>query len=224
MLCGMRAPPKEISTPAKRSNLPPSPKPYFVAVAGARGGVSLGYRKPRRGAGTWIAKLVVDGRRAEGVIGQADDQGSSEEAFGYRKAVAAAIEWAGQRKAFHDAQPAGSRTATRTVRGAVERYLEKRASKPAGDGDARSRLTLHVLSDAAFAEIPLSKLRSEHFDKWRAGLPHHLASSTINRLLNDLRAGLNDASERYRREMPATLWMPPSPHTGLMRTTKAPRL
>lgn len=195
----------DISTPSKRASLPPAPKPYFVAVAGSRGGVSLGYRKPRRGAGSWVAKLVLEGRRAEASIAEADDAGAGPEAIGYRKAVSAAIEWAQQRKALNDATPAGAPAPVRTVASAVESYLEKRARKPAGAKDATSRLTLHVLSNETFAARPLSKLRSEHFDEWRTGLPSDLAPSTVNRLLNDLRAALNDAAERYRRELPGTL-------------------
>lgn len=204
MICGMTSMP-DISTPSKRANLPPSSKPYFVAVAGQRGGVSLGYRKPRRGTGAWIAKLALEGRRAEASIAQADDIGAGPEAVGYRKALSAAIEWAQQRKALHDATPAGAPAPIRTVASAVKSYIEKRARKPAGAKDAESRLTLHVLSDETFAARLLSKLRSEHFDEWRAGLSAGLAASTINRLLNDVRAALNDAAERYRRELPGTL-------------------
>jgi integrase len=204
MICGMRA---EFDTPAKRLKLPPRRSPYFTEVGGSRGGVSLGYRRQVNGPGSWIGKFVHAGRRVEARLGEADDLEASAESIGYRKAVAAAIEWAERQKAAHDASPDRTRRAVRTVQSAVEEYLLFRERKPAGARDARSRLTRHVLADAEFAALPLAKLRAERIEVWRSSLSrlHPVSPSTINRLLNDVRAALNAAAERYRRELPATL-------------------
>ena len=55
--------------------------------------MSLGYRKPLRGVGGWVAKIVVEGGRAEERIGDADDDEAGSGALAYRAAVAAALEW-----------------------------------------------------------------------------------------------------------------------------------
>lgn len=78
-----------------------------------------------------------------------------------------------------------------------------------------------MLSDAEFAVLPLAKLRASDLESWRGRLPitglveleevegedaqKPIAPATVNRLMNDLRAALNDAAERHRREMPAHL-------------------
>jgi integrase len=83
----------------------------------------------------------------------------------------------------------------------------------------------HVLSDKAFADTPLAKLRASTIEEWRAKLPVRLCSeqplprentrlgrwdrplsaATLNRLMNDLRAALNSAAEKHRRELPPYL-------------------
>jgi hypothetical protein len=45
--------------------LPPRKNPYWVGISGGRGGLSLGYRKPNAGAGSWIVKAAIDGARIE---------------------------------------------------------------------------------------------------------------------------------------------------------------
>lgn len=211
-------------TPVKRGKLAARRSPYFVSIGGSRGGVSLGYRRHLRGAGSWIAKLVHDGRRSEARLGEADDAGAGPEAVTYRKAVAAAIDWAEQQKAAQDEAPRGRKAATRTVKSAIEDYLAFRERKPAGARDARSRLELHVLKDEEFAATPLAKLRAEKIDRWRSALPAELAPSTVNRLLNDARAALNSAAERFRRELPATLPLEIKVGTRALPAAGTPRM
>lgn len=218
----------DIDTAPKRARLLSRKNPYWQGVSGGRGGVSLGYRKPAGGAGTWIAKIVVAGERSEERLGLANDDGAPADALPYRVAVAAALEWSGRQHAAMQAR-AEAPNADRepTVRIAVEAYIRKRKKKSLVTGkDAESRLTLHVLSNQKFADAKLSKLRSSTIEDWREGLPirdaqadddetehketgedeaprRFLAPSTVNRLLNDLRAALNDAAVKYRRQLPA---------------------
>jgi integrase len=103
------------------------------------------------------------------------------------------------------------------VSSAVEDYVKQRQERALqSDPHLGSGLRKHVLGDAEFASIPLAKLRQHHFDAWRARLPlrgsvseyddrRTIGRSTYNRLLNDLRAALNEAFERGRRELPPQL-------------------
>jgi hypothetical protein len=76
----------DIDTPSKRARLSARKNPHWRGVSGGRGGVSLGYRKPTRGAGSWIAKVVFEGRRLEERLGESDDGGAGPGALTYRAA------------------------------------------------------------------------------------------------------------------------------------------
>ncbi|RWG08266.1 MAG: integrase [Mesorhizobium sp.] len=210
----------KIDSPSKRGRLDPRKNPYWTGVSGGRGGVSLGYRKPSRGAGVWIAKMVADGHRVEEKLGSADDDGAPAGALTYRSAVTAALDWS--KRQYAAAQSAASGSSIPTVRSAVDNYVAKRKKRSAREGgNAEGRLTRHVLSDAGFANLALVKLRASDLEGWRGRLrisgfveldedegednPKPIAPSTVNRLMNDLRAALNDAAERHRRQLPAHL-------------------
>jgi len=207
----------DIDSPSKRGRLAPRKNPYWQGVSGGRGGVSLGYRKPARGAGVWIAKIVADGHRAEERLGAADDDGSpAAGALTYRSAVTAALEWSKRQYEASQASAAGS--SIPTVQTAVAGYVVERKKRSAREGgNAEGRLTRHVLADEQFAGLPLAKLRASDIQAWRGRLPisgfveidedgpEPIAPATVNRLMNDLRAALNGAAERHRRELPAHL-------------------
>lgn len=203
----------DIDSPSKRARLPARRNPYWLGVSGGRGGVSLGYRKPIKGQGAWIAKVVIDGNRVEEKIGLADDDGAGIGALNYRSAVAAALTWSQQQNASIQARAtSGMDRRGPTVRNAIERYVSIRKSHSERDGkNAEGRLRKHVLSDDEFADLALAKLRSSDIHSWRQRATSDrdekpaLQPSTLNRLLNDLRAALNAAvADRYR-ELPASL-------------------
>lgn len=77
---------------------------------------------------------------------------------------------------------------------------EARGQAPAAD--VRQRLTKHVLS-APLAEKHLHSLMERDLSKWREGLPKSLASGTVRRIVNDLKAALNAAAVRHRARLPA---------------------
>ena len=159
----------EIDTAAKRARLAPRKNPYWRGIAGGRGGVSLGYRRAAVGAGAWIAKMVVEGRRVEERIGLADDAGCTSTAIGYRAAVALALEWSVRQYAALEAAGAAEPKRRPTVKTAVEAYIKVRKARSERHGKiAEGSLTKHVLSDAAFANTPLWKLRATAFEEWRA--------------------------------------------------------
>ncbi|WP_046862727.1 tyrosine-type recombinase/integrase [Microvirga massiliensis] len=190
-----------IDTPPKRAKLAPGKNPYWLGIGHGRGGLYLGYRKPVRGAGTWVAKIVQNSRRAEERIGMADDAGAPPEALAFAAAKRAALAWAEARERAFAALDAGDANGlTLTVRDAVNAYITTREARSLRAGrDARSRLTLHVLADPKIADLRLSSLTASALKAWRSRLAPDLQPSTVNRLLNDLRAALNAAIEEHRR-------------------------
>jgi integrase len=206
----------DIDSAAKRAKLKPGKNPYWHGVSGGRGGVSLGYRKPLRGPGAWVAKTVIDKARFEDRIGDADDEGCGGGALSYVDAVGRALDWAKRQQAVR------ASTDAPTVRSAVEAYIKKREQRgKRTGGNAKSRLTLYVLGgerrpgrrpsgDAApapgtkFSATKLAKLRASTIEDWRATLPANMKPASLNRLLADLRAALNDAVVKHRRELPGS--------------------
>lgn len=212
----------DIDTVSKRARLEARKNPYWQGVSGGRGGVSLGYRKPAgRGAGAWVAKIVIDGNRVEEKLGLADDDSAPAGAINFKAAVVAALDWSRRQHATIEArQEPGSSGRGPTVRSAIDAYITARTKRSAQDGkNAGGRLAKHVLSDAAFADAPLAKIRATTIQSWRSRLrvagdvvdqdgdagAKPLAKSTLNRLLNDLRAALNASAEANRRELPPHL-------------------
>jgi integrase len=204
----------EIDTIPKRARLPSRKNPYWTGISGGRGGVSLGYRKPARGTGSWIAKIVLDGQRIEERLGHADDDGAAPGSLGYRAAVTAALHWSKRQHAGIEGRKETASTGRGpTVGSAVDAYIAARTNRsPKTGANAKSRLTQHVLSDEGFSGTLLSKLRAGTIEAWRTRITddinagvRRLAPATLNRLLNDLRAALNAAAEKHRRELPAYL-------------------
>ncbi|MEO5760343.1 MAG: integrase [Mesorhizobium sp.] len=207
----------DIDSPSKRGRLAPRKNPYWQGISGGRGGVSLGYRKPAQGSGVWIAKVVAEGHRVEEKLGAADDDGApAAGALTYRSAVTAALDWS--KRQYEAGQAAAAGSTAPTVRTAVAGYVVERKKRSAREGgNAEGRLTRHVLADKEFAGLPLAKLRASDIENWRGRLPlkgvveiaedgpELIAPATVNRLMNDLRAALNGAAERHRRELPAYL-------------------
>lgn len=209
----------EADTISKRAKLKARKNPYWFGVGGGRGGVSLGYRKLAKGPGVWIAKVVVEGNRLDERLGAADDDKAPAEAMGFKAAVVAALDWSRRQHATIEARlEAGTTGKGPTVRTAVELYGAIRAKRSTSDSkNASGRLAKHVLSDPAFADLPLTKLRAGSVQAWRSrlnvsghenveqGAGQPMAPSTVNRLLSDLRAALNASAETHRRELPPHL-------------------
>ena len=203
------ATPSFIDTIAKRARLADAKNPYWQGVAGGRGGVSLGYRKPKRGPGTWVVKIVLDGHRLEERLAPADDAGAAHDALSYPNAVKAALDWAKvQAGVIESRSEAGDPEAGErpTVASAMAAYAIVHAEKtgqPASymGGTFRN----HVLSDPAFAGTALDKLSAAKIQKWRRGLSSDLTPRGVNWTLTQVRAALNHAAGVHRRTMPAAL-------------------
>ncbi len=218
-----------IDTPAKRSRLRPRKNPYWLGISGGRGGLSLGFRRTIKGEGIWVAKIVIEGQRIEERIGTADGDQALPGALSFTGATEAVLAWGKQQVA--SVRAAGELAAAKkipTVLLAVEAYADMRKARagrgadqaegpPAATGAAleihkpravkgagsQGSLKLHVTNDPVFAKVQLAKLEAQNIEDWRASLPQDLKPSSKNRILNDLRAALNAAAAKYRRQLPA---------------------
>jgi integrase len=190
-----------VDSPAKRGRLAARRNPYWQPCGPKRGGLSLGYRKPERGAGAWIARLIRDGERIEHRLGEADDAGAGPDALAYARAVSAAMEW-GARQTAANADAKRGDGSPLTVRAAVTAYLAERKARNLRHGrNAETRLTKRLLSDRKLADRPLAKLTESDLASWARGLTG-MEPASVARLLNDARAALNRAHDLHHRALP----------------------
>lgn len=191
-----------IDTAAKRAKLAVRKNPYWQGIGGGRGGLSLGYRRAAKGNGSWVAKVVIDRRRVEERIGIADDAGAAAGALNYATAVAAALEWGKQQAvSIQHIVTAEADAQVPSVRLAIETYMLARRTQ-AGKKGTENCLARFVLSHS-IADVRLARLTAEDIINWRDQLPNTRTPSSKNRLMADLRAALNAAATKYRRELPA---------------------
>jgi integrase len=140
-----------------RSRLKANGQPYY---RGLEPGLHLGYRKPRAGAGKWLARHNVEGKYSYHPLGTADDFGDPDGTIilSYKQAQDAA------RKIL--AEQAGRGVGT--VGDAVETYIRSL------EAEGRARTSMAVLRCSANAHIlptlghiELAKLTSEQLGRWR---------------------------------------------------------
>jgi integrase len=195
-----------LSTPSKRVRLPVSKSPVWVSADNERrGGVKLGYRKGARG-GSWVAKLVEGGRRAETTLGAADDDGAAS-SMSYREASEAARAWGkAERERIANSAATEAETRPATVGDALNEYIAARTRRdPVNGRNAQYRLGRHALADKMLTGVQLRRLTERDLAAWRARLPQDLAPATLNRMLNDIRAALNAHIVTNWRALPASL-------------------
>lgn len=174
----------------------------------------LGYRKGKR-SGAWFVRWRNhhDGANyKQAPVGVANDINDkfAEGTLTFEQAATQAREYVTRSRTEAAAQAAGPAP---TVRTAVETYIKERNardSRRAGRdvrSDAGHRLRRYVLGQeergnqeaveaASLAAIHLHALREGDLLKWRENLPVELKATTKQRLINDLKAGLNAAWPR----------------------------
>lgn len=174
-----------LTTPNARKGLPVGNHWRSVSAD-----VHLGYRKGKR-AGRWFVRWrLPDGRYKQESIGAADDGLSADgvETLNFEQAKSRAAQHVEQeRQRERDA----GKEPIPTVREVVETYAAKRKARAekqegARPRDASGRLALHVL-EKPLANKRLDTLSDEDLSDWRADLPETLATSSIQRIVNDLR-------------------------------------
>jgi integrase len=191
--------------------------------------VHLGYRKGKRG-GSWLVRWYLgNGRYRQQPLGVADDE-LSEGTLDYNGAVKAAK---GKVDAARLEAKANADGPLLTVRRAVEAYIAERDRRDTARkgrevrSDARSRLGRYVVGVPArgkrktvppspLANIPLHALDEVQLQTWRSALPATLKAATKQRLINDLKAALNEAYATNRKRLPVTV---PSTIKHALRST-----
>ncbi|WP_167484004.1 tyrosine-type recombinase/integrase [Mesorhizobium tamadayense] len=149
-----------------------------------------------------------DYRQAQ--IGVADDELAADgiDVYDFEQARRAALTKIGALRSDDRALAEGPPP---TVRMVVEAYVlsrdahERELSEDGRlRGDARQRLTRHVLADE-IADLPLKALTEEGLLSWRSRRSPGLSGATMRRIQNDFRAALNLAARQYRSRLPADL-------------------
>lgn len=179
--------------------------------------VHLGYRKGKRG-GVWLVRWRNGTGYRQERLGTADDE-IAEGTLTYSDAVMAGRETVAV--ARREARAAADGPA-QTVRTAVATYIairDARDTERAGRAvrsTAASRLELHVLgreakgkrpaiAGTALADTALHDLDEGKLMAWRDSLPSDMKATTRKRLINDLKAALNNACTAHRQKLPHTL-------------------
>jgi integrase len=167
----------------------------------------LGYRKGARG-GRWLVRWYKGEQSyTQATLATADDALSADgiDVLTFEQAVVRAKNHVQKQRAMERAAAAGP---VPTVQDAIADYLQVREAREddargaARKRDARSRLTLHV-SGTELAGVALSLLSRADLRKWLGKLPEEFSPSTVRRLVNDLKAALNQAGRRHRDTLPA---------------------
>lgn len=194
-----RPPRSQAGQPIKARSVQPTPKPVLGACGAARGGLSLGYRKPNHGAGAWIVRLIQSGRRVENRRSGADDP-AAVHGLSYGQAVAAAIAWAATPAALG---PTGQAFPPLTIRSAVADYVGDRKKRDVQHGrNAETRLAKWLLADDRLADRALPEIDESDLATWAKAVAA-TAPATVGRLFNDVKAALNRVHDIHHRALPA---------------------
>jgi hypothetical protein len=151
-----------LSTRAARGRLQSRNKPYFRAL---EPGLHLGYRKPVKGAGKWLARHYVGGERYETeTLGIADDYSDADGVaiLSYKQAQDAA------RARMVDRAHAAAGKGPYTVAAATGDYLDYIEGRGQTTTDARYRIDALILPELGETEV--SALTTDRLRKWHAGL------------------------------------------------------
>jgi integrase len=213
----------DFDTPAKRVRLKPRKNPYWFGVSGGRGGLSLGFRRTVKGEGVWVAKIVLEGQRIEERVGTPDGGKTLPGVLSFARATEATLNWGNQQVASLTIETeAAAVRKIPTVRLAVETYVDMRKARADRSGSEGS-LKLHVMNDQEFPGLKLGRLEAQNILDWRDRLPAELEPSSKNRILNDLRAALNAAAAKFRRQLPAHILAEIKVGTKAESITSSPR-
>lgn len=153
---------------------------------------------------TWRARRYLgDGKRDETALGLAEATGrpaDGQTVLTFDQAILRARAW--QEAQENPAQPVAELP---TLGAVVAAYaLARKAQHERGGADATSRLAKHLPGDDVLTTLKLDQIDAPALRDWRSRLASDLAPATVNRLLNDLRAALNEAGRLHRARLPAS--------------------
>ncbi|MEY9532176.1 tyrosine-type recombinase/integrase [Sinorhizobium fredii] len=204
----------QITTRNARSKLPPG----ITHWKGIDPDVHIGYRKGKRGGGTWRVRWRSGIGYRQEPLGTTDDE-IIEGTLDYNAAVRVAKK---RVEAVRAEEKATAEGPLLTVRLAVESYIAERDARDSRRkgrevrSDASQRLQRYVLGQerrgkqqavlaAALADLTVHALNESDLLAWRTDLPETMKATTKQRLINDLKAALNAAYEAHRDRLPPTL-------------------
>jgi integrase len=181
----------QLQSPTARLKLAAQTRPYFVKVAD---GAWIGYRKPLSGPGSWVARVGFgSGKGWEKTLWGADD--NSNEADGVKvltfwQAKAEVQKLTGRKPGTNTTDDDGPVVTVDEALTEYEPTLRKRGARV-----YNAKLPRYHLTDALLAK-PITLLTEDELEHWRDSLLEKgLAPSTVNRVINCLRAALTQADK-----------------------------
>jgi len=181
--------------------------------------VHLGYRKGARG-GKWLARWYLGRGRGyeQKTFATADDE-LREGTLDYNAAVRGARDLVERERRQARAKAEGPLLTVGLAVNAYSKMRDDRECARAGRvkrSDASSRLARYVVGQpgrgkqrevapTSLSDVPLHDLTEGDLIGWRDALPASLKGTTKQRLINDLKAALNEAYAANRARLPTTL-------------------
>jgi hypothetical protein len=189
-----------------RARLKARSNPYWRICEGQH----LGYYKGARGS-TWTVRYRSETTARCGIKMSLGATGNVAEANGetilsWKQALDKAMRW------LELQEKGGAETVIKpdiTVAEAVESYVAMRDARRATQAgrdvrsDASYKLGAHVIEDGKLSRIPLAKLTEADLKAWQLRIKRRRTS--IQRVVNDLKAALNRAWIEHRRALPTDL-------------------
>lgn len=152
-----------LETRTARQRLQPRGKPYY---RGLEPGLHLGYRRPLKGAGKWVARHYVGERDYEvETLAVADDFSDPDgvAVLSFRQAQDLA-----RSRMVSRAHSAAGKTGPLTVADAIAAYLDFLDANRRTGNDARRRAGAHILPSLGAVEV--EALATKQIEKWLADL------------------------------------------------------
>lgn len=183
-----------LETRTARQRLQPRGKPYY---RGLEPGLHLGYRKPVKGAGKWVARHYIGERDYEvETLATADDfsDGDGVAILSFRQAQDLARE-----RMVHRAHAVAGKTGPLTVRDVVEDYLDYLEANRKTAVDARHRAAAFIYP--TLGDIEVEALTTDSLSKWLSGQaktpPRLRTKPGVDQRYRE--AATDDESKRRRR-------------------------
>ncbi len=160
-----------ITTKAARTRLAmQDSKPHWKSIAV---GLALGWRRGVQGGGTWVARVMLDGRYREGRLAAADDvlpaDGST--VLTFAQAQTQAVAWAARQRriaAGEETAPVAP-AAPFTVADAIALHLADLAHR-GSRGVAVTATAANAHITPALGSLPMAKLTADKLRAWRDAL------------------------------------------------------
>ena len=187
-----------LQTREARSRLKPRGKPYW---RGIEQGLHVGYRKPRKGPGRWLARRYKGNQDYEFIpLGTADDFADADGVvvLSFKQAQEHA-----QQLARGNAGNVGEDRRAVTVAVALDHYEADLRARGAEVANA-TRVRLHL--GKTLAERPVALLTSKSLMSWRNGLLSSMTRSSATRVCRAFKAALNLVADQSDGAQGRSAW------------------